>query len=51
VILQSLSNAAESRTGTNDEQAGSVLLETIRLLTQLNSDERASLIGLLKAFE
>jgi len=42
---------AESRSNTNHEQAGSALLETIRLLTKLSPDERAALIELLKALE
>jgi len=38
-----------SRPNTDDEQAGSALMETIRLLTKLSPDERAALVGLLKA--
>ena len=54
MILQSLLRATqepESRVDTNDEQAGSALLEAIRLLTKLSPAERAALVGLLKALE
>ncbi len=57
LILQSLVKAVRDddgrdgmreRPNTNDGQAGSALLETIRLLAKLSPDERAALIGLLK---
>jgi len=59
LILQSLLGAVQdgddgcgtkgSQPNTNDEQAGSALLETLRLLAKLSPDERAALIGLLNA--
>ena len=36
---------------TNNEQAGSALLEAIRLFAKLSPNERAALVGLLKTFE
>ncbi len=42
-------NSEQSWPNINDEQAGNVLLEVIRLLTKMTPDERTALIGLLKA--
>lgn len=39
----------QSRPNTNDEQAGSGLLETIRLFVKLSPDERAALVTLIEA--
>ena len=39
----------KSRPNTDDEQAGSALMETIRLLAKLSPNERASLTGILNA--
>lgn len=43
------SESEKNQPNTNNEQAGSALLETIRLLAKLSPDERAALIGLLNA--
>jgi len=40
---------AMSQQNTNSEQAGSTLMETIRLLAKLSPNERASLTGILNA--
>ena len=41
--------SGKSRPNSNSKQAGSALLETIRLLAKLSPDERSALIGPLKA--
>jgi len=42
------SESEKSQPNTNGEQAGSTLMNTIRLLVELSPDERAALMGLLK---
>jgi len=42
------SESEKSQQNTDVEQAGSTLMETIRLLAKLSPNERAALIGLLK---
>ncbi len=43
------SESEQGRPNTNDEQAGSGLLETIRLFVKLSPEERTALIEFLKA--
>ena len=43
------SESEKSRPNTNYEQAGSALLESIRLFAELSPNERAALFGLLNA--
>jgi len=50
LITQNDSSKSEKcQPNTSDGQAGSALLETIRLVAKLSPDERAALIGLLNA--
>lgn len=45
------SKSEKSQSNTNNEQAGSALMEAMRLLVRLSPDERAALIGILKMSE
>ena len=47
IAQNDFSESEKSRPNTNDEQAGSTLIETIRLLAKLGSDERMALTILL----
>ncbi len=43
------SEGANGQSNTDDEHAGSMLMETIRSLVALSNDERMALIALLNA--